>query len=720
MTLSRRQILRIGVLASGALQLLPHRAPAKTAARFRPNLFLEMDGTGAVEITVPRPEMGQGVRTALAVLVADELGASLDRVRLRQADFDPRYGPQYVGGSNSMRGSWGPLRAAGAAAREMLVGAAAKRWGVPAEQCDARDGMVLHAASGRRTGFGGLLAEASRLAVPKEPKLRATGAHPLLGGRHQGLDAPEIARGAIRFGIDARLPGMLIASIERAPAFGARPVRVDAAAALRGRGVRAVLQVDPDRFPEFPEDSPKPPAGVAVLADRTWHAMQGRKALDIGWSGGSADDSESLRREWSARVLQAPHFVERADGDFDQALAAATLRHEAIYEVPFLAHATMEPMNCLAWVQAGRCEVWAPTQDPEGAHAIATLVSGLPPSSVILHPTRMGGGFGRRFYSDYVAEAVHLSKAAGVPVQVIWTREDDLRHCFYRPAGIHRLQAGLSGNRISAWSHHLANASRGTFLRWKPEGSGELHPGEVDPVDFPANFIPNFRLGYTEMPSAVPRGQWRAVEDSANVFVVQGFLDELAALARRDPLEMQLEMLANEVNPKDPRRAYDAGRLRAVIELAADRAGWKGRKRGTGFAACFSHGAYVAEIAEVSRWPSGGVRVQRMVAAVDCGTPVNRLGIEAQVRGAIVYGLSAALHQQITFRAGRAEQENFADYPPLRMGEMPEIEVHIAGSGAPPGGMGEGALSPAAPAVTNALFALDGTRIRRLPFSAAS
>jgi len=345
-------------------------------------------------------------------------------------------------------------------------------------------------------------------------------------------------------------------------------------------------------------------------------------------------------------------------------------------------------------------------------------VSGLPPSAVTVHPTRMGGGFGRRFYSDYVAEAVHLSKTAGAPVQVVWTREDDIRHCFFRPAGVHRLQAGLTSGRISAWSHHLVNASRGTYLRWKHEGGGELHPGEVDPIDFPANFVPNFRLGYSEMPCAVPRGQWRAVEDSANVFAVQGFLDELAALARRDPIEVQLEMLANDVSPKDRRREYDADRLRAVIERAADRGKWKGRKPGAGFAACSSHGAYVAEIAEVSRWPSGGVRVQRIIAVVDCGTPVNRLGIEAQVRGAIVYGLSAALHQQITFRAGRAEQENFGDYPPLRIGEMPEIEVRVMDSGAPPGGMGEGALSPLAPAVANALFALDGTRARRLPLSA--
>jgi isoquinoline 1-oxidoreductase beta subunit len=598
----------------------------------------------------------------------------------------------------------------------MLVQAAAKRWGVPAQECDAQSGEVLHARSGRRARFGALVRDAAKLPIPASAKPRTAGAHPLLGGSHPGLDVPDIARGAIKFGLDTRVPDMLVACIERAPSFGARPVSVDDRAALTSNGVRAVVTVDPDRFPEFPENSPKPAPGVAVVADTTWHAMLGRKALHIEWTQGSADDTGTMRSEWLARVLQPPHFVERRDGDFDAALAAAAIRHEAIYQVPFLAHATMEPMNCTADVRKGRCEVWAPTQDPEGAQQVAALVSGLEPKAIKLHPTRMGGGFGRRFYSDYVAEAVHLSKSVGAPVQVVWTREDDIRHCFFRPAGIHRLQAGLTAGRVSAWSHHLANASRGSYLRWKPEGGGELHPGEVDTTDFPANFVPNFHLGYSEMPSPIPRGQWRAVEDSANVFVIQCFNDELAALAGRDPIEMMLEMLGNDVGPKNRRREYDAKRLRAVIELAADRAGWKGRNQG--FAACFSHGAYVAEIAEVSRWPSGGVRVQRMVAAVDCGTPVNRLGIEAQVRGAIVYGLSAALHQQISFRQGRAEQDNFGEYAPLRIGEMPEIDVHIVGSDQPPGGMGEGALSPAAPAVANALFALDGTRIRRLPLSA--
>jgi isoquinoline 1-oxidoreductase beta subunit len=714
---TRREVLRIGALGTGALWLAPPWSQA-SAAMLRPNVFVQIDEQGIVEVTVPRPEMGQGVRTAIAVLVADELGASLDRVRLRQADFDPVYGDQYVGGSNSMRGSWRPLRAAGAAAREMLVQAAAKKWAVPASECDARDGHVVHAASGRRIRFGALVSRAASLPLPAEPKLRATGAHPLLGGRHRGLDVADIVRGKIRFGLDARAPRMLVATIERAPVFGARPASIDDQAALRSRGVRAVVPIDPDRFPEFPENSPKPAPGVAVIAEGTWHALQGRRALRIEWSETAREDSEKTRADWTARASQPPHFVERADGDFDAAFAAASLRHEAVYGVPYLAHATMEPMNCLADVRADRCEVWAPTQDPKGARDVAALVSGLPPSAVLLHPTRMGGGFGRRFYSDYIAEAVHLSKTVRAPVQVVWTREDDIRHCFFRPAGIHRLQAGLVGGRISAWSHHLVNASRGTYLRWQHEGGGELHPGEVDPTDFPANFIANFRLGYSEMPSAVPRGQWRAVEDSANVFVIQGFTDELAALAHRDPVDFQLDMLAHDVSPKDRRREYDAGRLRAVIELVADRAGWRGRPgSGAGFAACFSHGAYVAEVAEVARWPSGAVRVRRIVAAVDCGTPVNRLGIEAQVRGAIVYGLSAALHQQITLRDGKVEQENFAEYPPLRISEMPEIEVHIADSGAPPGGMGEGALPPAAPAAANALFALEGTRVRRLPFS---
>jgi isoquinoline 1-oxidoreductase beta subunit len=720
--LTRRQVLRIGVLASGALRLVPWRASAAPAATepepFRPNVFVSIDQKGAVEVTVPRPEMGQGVRTAIAVLVADELGASLDQVRLRQADFNPAYGDQYVGGSSSMPGSWGPLRSAGAAAREMLVQAAANQWRVPPAECDARDGIILHRPSGQQAKFAELVREAASLPLPESPRLRKLGAHPLLGGRSRGLDVPEIVRGKICFGLDTRVPGMLVAAIERAPLLGAKVESFDGSEAKKRRGVKAVVQVDPDRFPEFPENSPKPFPGVAVIADQTWHALKGRGVLRVQWSKGSEEHSEQLRAAWTARTEQRPHFIERADGDFDKALAAASQRHEAVYAVPFLAHAPMEPMNCTADVRADRCEVWAPTQDPKVAREVAALVSGLPPSAVVIHPTRMGGAFGRRFYSDFVAEAVHLSKETRAPVQVMWTREDDIRHCFFRPAGVHRLQAGLSGARIAAWSHHLVNASRGSFLRWKPEGGGELHPGEVDVTDFPANFIANFRLGYSEMPSAMPRGQWRAVEDSANVFVIQGFLDELAALTRRDPVDLQLEMLASDVGPKNRRRAFEASRLRAVIERVADKASWRNRGgHALGFAACFSHGAYVAEVAEVVRTSGGGIRLRRMVAAVDCGAPVNRLGIEAQVRGAIVYGLSAALHQQITVRAGRIEQESFTDYPPLRIHEMPEIEVHILESDARPGGMGEGALPPAAPAVANAVFALDGARLRELPLS---
>jgi isoquinoline 1-oxidoreductase beta subunit len=683
--------------------------------QFRPNVFISIDEKGIVELTIPRPEMGQGVRTGIAVLLADELGASLEQLRLRQADFDPIYGDQYVGGSSSMPGSWRSLRAAAAAAREMLVQAAATRWGVPPEQCDAREGSVAHAHSGRKTKFGILVREAASLPLPKEPRLRTAGTHSLLGGRHRALDAPDIVSGKSRFGLDTHVPGMLVAVIERAPVLGSKLATFDDTEAQKSRGVKAVVPVDPDQFLEFSEDSPKPAPGVAVIADRTWHALKGRAALRVQWSQGSADDSDALRSSWTTRTTERPHFVERADGDFDKAFAAAELRHEAVYEVPFLAHATMEPMNCVADVRGGRCEVWAPTQNPKAACEVAALVSGLPPSAVVIHPTRMGGGFGRRFYSDFVAEAVHLSKVVGAPVKVVWTREDDMQHGFFRPAGIHRLQAAVSGGRIAAWSHHLVNASRGTFLRWKHQGP-ELHPGEVDPTDFPANFVPHFRLAYSESPAAAPRGQWRAVEDSANAFVIQGFLDELAALAHRDPLELQLEMLANDVGPKNRRRAYDASRLRGVIEHAADRSSWGSRRgRGLGFAASFSHGAYVAEVAEVAPGVSSGIRIQRIVAAVDCGIPVNRLGIEAQVRGAIVYGLSAALHQQITLRAGKIEQGNFGDYPPLRIHEMPEIEVHIVESDARPAGVGEGALPPAAPAVANAVFALSGTRLRKLP-----
>jgi isoquinoline 1-oxidoreductase beta subunit len=730
---NRRDFLSVGLTALGGLAI-GFRFESPTAERtaskaWTPNAFLRLERDSTIVVVVPRPEMGQGSRTAIAMLVAEELDADWKQIRVEQADLDePTYGPQYAGGSAVVRTSWVPLRRAGAAARLMILRAAAHRWRVAVEQCVTRDGVVRHRASGRTASYGSLAADASAQPPPADAPLKSRREFRIIGTPRMGIDVPAIVTGRETFGIDVRLPGMLFASIERSPVFGGRVVRVDEAAAHRVPGVRAVIPIDADALPEFEENSPTMPNGVAVLADSTWAAMQGRRALVVEWDarGGETESTEAMRDRAAQIATAAPKLVRRNDGHFDDAFAGAPNKLEAAYEVPLLAHATMEPMNCTARVEGKHVEVWAPTQNPQGAQHAAAVAAGLAPNDVTVHVVRMGGGFGRRFYADFVAEAVYLAKASGRPVQVVFTREDDMRHGFYRPAGYHLMRAALDGDgRIVAWSQHLVNASRGHYLRWSPGANQTelLDPGELEPYDLPANVAPNMRIGYTAQQSKIPRGQWRAVEPSATVFVTQSMIDELAHLARRDPLEFQLSMLepARQLPFYDSH--YDTGRLAAVFRVAADRGDW-GKPltsgRGRGIAGSYSNGAYVAHVAEVEVAPNGEVQVHRVVTAADPGLVVNPSGARAQVEGAVIFGLSAALYQQITVERGRVVQSNFNDYPVLRMREAPRIDVHFVDSGEEsPHGMGEGALPSIAPAVTNAIFAATGKRVRRLPITAA-
>jgi isoquinoline 1-oxidoreductase beta subunit len=617
-----------------------------------------------------------------------------------------------------------PLRSAGATARALLVRAAAQRWNVDVAQCVAERGVVRHVASGRSASYGSLAAAAGELPAPASVALKARRDFRILGTPRRGLDVPAIVSGRATYGIDVRVPAMLFASIERSPVFGGRVTQLDGAAARTIPGVRAVISIDADALAEFEENSPKMPNGVAVLADSTWAAMQGRRALKIEWDarGGDVESTVVMRQRAEELAAGKPRVVRRNDGQFDSAYASAATRLEAVYEVPLLAHATMEPMNCTARVDGRKVEVWAPTQNPQGARTAAAVATGLAPNDVTVHVMRMGGGFGRRFYADFVAEAAYLAKATGRAVQVVWTREDDMRHGFYRPAGYSLMRAGLDADGgIVAWSQHLVNASRGHFLRWSPgPNQTELvDPGELEPYDLPASVVPNMRIAYTAIQSRIPRGQWRAVEPSATVFVTQSMLDELAHLAKRDPLAFQLSLLepARQLPFYDSH--YDTGRLAAVFRLAAERGDW-GKPlpagRGRGIAGSYSNGAYVAHVAEVEVAPNADVRVTRVVSAADCGLVVNPSGATAQVEGAVIFGLSAAMYQQISVDAGRVLQSNFHDYPVLRMRDAPRIEVHfISGSEEVPHGMGEGALPSIAPAVTNAIFAATGTRIRRLP-----
>ena len=728
---NRREFLTVGLSAVGGLVIgtrLPLPSPAAGRGRraaYAPNAFVRVEPNGDVVVVVPRPEMGQGSRTVIAMLVAEELEAEWERVRVEQADLDEkRYGPQYAGGSAVVRTSWTPLRKAGAAARMVLVRAAAERWAVDAATCVAERGQVRHQGSGRMLSYGALAGSAATLAAPLEIPLKTRRDFRIIGTRRRGLDVPAIVTGRMTYGIDVRVPGMLFASIERSPVFGGRVQRLDDTAARLVPGVRAIISVDADAVPEFEENSPKMPNGVAVLADTTWAAMQGRRALAIEWDGrGGEVESTAAMRERAAVIADgAPRVVRRDDGHFDDAYATAATRLDAVYEVPLLAHAPMEPMNATARLDGQRLEIWAGTQNPQGARNAAAIAARVAPNDVTVHVVRMGGAFGRRFYADFVAEAAYLAKASGRPVQVVWTREDDMRHGFYRPAGYHRMRAGLDAQgRIVAWSQHLVNASRGHYLRWSPgPNQTELvDPGELEPYDLPASVTPNMRVSYTAIQSRIPRGQWRAVEPSATVFVTQSMLDELAHAAGRDPLAFQLALLepARQLPFYDGQ--YDTGRLAAVFRIAARHGDW-GKplptRQGRGIAGSYSNGAYVAHVAEVEVAPNGDVRVKRVVTAADCGFVVNPSGAAAQVEGAVIYGLSAALGQEITVEKGRVVQSNFHDFPALRLREAPKMEIHFVTTAEDvPHGMGEGALPSIAPAVTHAIFAATGRRVRALP-----
>ena len=693
--IGRRQFLQGGALAGAGLFVafhLPSTARAATArGPLEPNAWLRVDPDGQVTITVARSEMGQGSFTSMAVLVAEELEADWKAVKVVQADALPKYGRMGTGGSRSVREGWLPLRKAGAAARQMLVAAAAAEWKVEPATCRAEGGAVLHPASGRRLGYGALASAAGRLEVPTDPPLKAPEDFKLIGKKVARLDVPGKTTGKAVFGCDVRLPGQRFAAVARPPVLGGKVAAFDRKKALSVPGVEAVVEV---------------PTGVAVVARSTWAALRGREALGATFSGGpngALDQAAVLKALREAPVADKPS---RSEGDLAAAMAGSVSRLEAVYELPLLAHATMEPMNCTAHVRGRTVEIWAPTQGQSMAVAALQKELGFAPEQITLHTTLLGGGFGRRSMTDFVLEAVSVSRAAGGgPVQVFWTREDDMRHDYYRPPGRNELSAGLdAGRQLTGWRHLVRSPSIAKQLFGSAERNGT--PDMVEgAIAFP------YRAAAVRIEHALPElalhlGWWRSVYASQNAFPEECFLDELAASAGVDPLQFRLDHLP------------PGHRLRGALELAAARAGWgtpppAGRARGIACHASF--GSFVAEVAEVSL-ERGRARVHRVVCGVDCGALVNPDSVAAQVEGGVVYGLSAALRGEITLKDGAVLQGNFHDYEPLRFGEMPSVEVHLVPSREAPGGIGEPGLPPLAPAVGNALFALTGKRLRRLPF----
>lgn len=708
---TRREFLQAS--AAGSLVVgftLPQTgraAATATATTFTPNAYLRITPDDRVTVVCGSAEMGQGVLTAIPMLVAEELDADWSKVSVEQAPVDqayanPMFGIQATGGSTTVRAHWEPMRRAGAAAREMLVAAAAAQWQVDPGSCRTEAGQVVH-ASGKRLSYGKLVEAAAKQAVPAQPRLKSPSDFRILGKPTKRLDSAAKINGTAKFGIDAQLPGMLVAVMARAPQPGAKATAINDAKAKAVKGVQQVISL---------------PSGVAVLATGYWAAKQGRDALEITWDLGklatlsSAAVSDMLRD--GANNADA---VAKDQGNLKDAAAASAQSLDAVYEAPFLAHACMEPMNCTAWVRGqgddATVEIWAGTQSQGPAQGILGQVAQVTPAKVKVNTLLLGGGFGRRFAPDFAIDAVLLSKISGKPVKLIYSREDDMAAGFYRPPSVAKFEAALDANgkptllRVDVGSPSIMAASG--FMKIPDNGVDSFalegiadHPYEID----------NQRIAYGRVEPGPQVWFWRSVGHSQNIFFIESFIDEMAAAAKKDPVAFRLAMLQG----KDQRR------YKAVLELAAQKAGWgrplpPGLARGVAVAQSF--GSYVAEVAEVSVAWDGTPKVHRVVAAVDCGMTVNPLTIARQIESAIVYGLSAALYGKISFKGGRVEQGNFHQYPVMRMNEMPRVEVHILPSGEGPGGIGEPGTPPIAPAVTNAIFALTGQRIRTLPIDRA-
>lgn len=707
-TLGRRGFLKVGAAIGGGLAITVALPPGLRSAlaetqvshRFTPNAFIRMDPKGLVTLVMPSAEMGQGIYTAEAMLLAEELEVGLDQVRLEHSPpNDALYGnallgSQATGGSTSIRAFWTPLRQAGAVARTLLIAAAAQQWKVDPATLKAQHGAVTDGQ--RSLSYGELVDIAATLPAP-DPKtvaLKDPKDFTLLGTRVKRLDTPDKVNGKAEFGIDVKLPGMKVAAIAISPVTGGKPKTVDEAAAMAVKGVRQVVKTD---------------AAVAVVADHMGAAKKGLEAAAVQWDDGpnasvnSADIIRALEEE-----SKKPGAVARNEGDADKALAGAAQRLEAIYQVPFLAHATMEPMNCTVHVQKDACEIWVGTQVPTMAQGIAAEITGLPKEKVQVHNHLLGGGFGRRLEVDGVAHAVKVAQQVDGPVKVVYSREEDIQHDMYRPYYYDRFAAGLDAEgKPVAWTHRIAGSS--IMARYFPPGfQNGIDPDAVDAAAEPPYAFPAIRVEYLRVePQGVPTTWWRGVGPTHNVFVVESFLDELAAAAKQDPVAYRKALLGH--NP----------RALAALTLAAEKAGWgtpMPKGHGRGVMVQFAFGSYVSMVAEVEVAGDGSIKVHRLVCAVDCGLTVNPDTIEAQVQGGAIFGLTAALHGNITFANGRVEQGNFDTYLPMRIDEVPVVETHLIKSAEAPGGIGETATAAVSPAVANAIFAATGKRLRSLPF----
>jgi len=734
--ISRRQFVRLGVMSSAGLLLgvrfadSAYDAEASAEAHKSSELhpLVHISPSGEIVLFAQNPEMGQGVKTSLPMILAEELDVRLEDVAVRQADWLPGVDLQFSGGSLSIRLNYQAMREAGAAARQMLTQAAAARWQLPVDSLVTRDGQVRDASGGRVATYGELAADAARLPLPSGIPLKLPADFRVIGKSHSDVDAAGIVRGETRFSLDLELQGMLYAVIRRSPVSDGQVASFKDDAALAVAGVRAVHALSNEKHGGrvIKANSPNFVSGIAVLAENTWAAMQGARALEVQWRNpATLDDTDTLYERFRAG-LEAEAVEVRRDGDPAGLTDKDADAFEAVYQVPLLPHAPMEPMNCTAQYTDGKVEIWAPTQNPGGLAEVVAKALGISEDAakeqIVVHVLRSGGAFGRRYYSDFAIEAALLARKSSRPVKVVWSREDDMRHGYFRPAGVHRIRAALDGQgRISAWRHTLAGHSRAAYL----EREDPPWDTELDRYTFPAGFVPNLLLEHVFIPSRIPLGQWRGIAPSANIFVAGSAIDELAHRAGEDPLAFLLRLVGEKESvPITERFSLDTARLRAVILKVAEAAGWRQPlawgddriRHGRGITACYDQGAWVAEVAEVTI-SEGRLKVDRVVAAVDCGRVINPQGARAQVEGAILDGLSTALMGEITVKDGVVEQSNFHDYRLLRMKQAPAMEVYFIDSGQDPRGLGEPPLPPLAPAVCNAIFAATGQRIRQLPLN---
>jgi isoquinoline 1-oxidoreductase beta subunit len=739
-SVTRRDFLKTASVAGTGLLVAFHMtsgfgsdAAAAAVKDFAPNAFVAISAKGEIRLIVARSEMGQGVRTTLAMILAEELDADWSKVRVEQADCDAKYGDMTTGGSMSIRSSWDPLRKAGASTRDMLLTAAAETWNVPKAECTTTGtNVVEHKKSGKKLGYGALAAKAATVLVPKDVPLKDPRDYRLVGTRRNRIDGQHIVIGEAHYGIDTKVPGMLFAVVARPPVVGGKVKQFDASMALAIAGVKKVFEVPAVEMPPLFGEERKENSGhqhylwggVAVVADSTWQAIAGRKALKIEWDNGpGAQESSETQSAKLAELLTSPGKELKKIGDPDAALASASKRVEATYDTPFLAHMTMEPMNCTATVADGKCEVWAPTQNPNALATALASVLGMPQDALTIHVTLIGGGFGRRLCIDYGVEAALISRTAGAPVKVIWTRDDDIKHDYYRPISRHHMQAGLDANsQVTSWLHHIAAASTdSTFLGGELPDTGGT---EIAGTGLPAGSVPNYFLQQSFLHTSLRRGYWRAVDMNWNHFAVQSFIDEIAAVGGKDPLDLRRQLIATKQKPSgegdnEGDAPVNTERLLGVLNLAAEKSGW-GKKlppgSGRGIAGLYGFGSYVAHVAEVTVAKDGALKIDRIVVAVDCGEVIHPDMLEAQVEGGVIFGLTSALYDEITIENGQVQQSNFDNYPMIRIADAPRVEVHIIPSHEPPGGIGEPGVPSTAPAVANAIFAATGKRLRRLPF----